>query len=269
MDSEKVKTQKITPIPEFQEVFSHFYWAKNFGNTAVRQTLVPSYQTIMVFTFGNSLIIHHSAQDVVIRKCVVLGPVKRAFDYSLDGQSSILVINFKQDAFYRFFNRVLGNAPLTHPDTLVPENCFTDLWEKLTHIPEVQEKIAYLLTYCRPFLKDRNEIFEQLRKVDGEGADPIKSVSSARQQSMRHIQRTHKKYLGYSAKEWARYQWFSKALQLLNHLLNDEKTIDWFALIEQCGYYDQSHLIRDFQHYLSLSPTTYVKLQDEICMPNT
>lgn len=44
---------------------------------------------------------------------------------------------------------------------------------------------------------------------------------------------------------------------------------DWFTIINYCGYHDQSHLIKDFKHYLNLSPTKYLSIQQDICNPTT
>ena len=46
---------------------------------------------------------------------------------------------------------------------------------------------------------------------------------------------------------------------------------DWFALLDQYGYYDQSHLIHDFTHFLHQSPAEVARqlLADEaLCRPH-
>lgn len=92
------------PVPqEFEDIFSHFYIAENTTEVSLTKTLLPSFQTIMVFNFGApaSLI---SKQGIAIEmdKCIVLGPIKQAFEYTLPAGAKILVANFKGDAFYRF-----------------------------------------------------------------------------------------------------------------------------------------------------------------------
>lgn len=51
-------------------------------------------------------------------------------------------------------------------------------------------------------------------------------------------------------------------------MASTSKKIDWFEIINKCGYYDQSQLIHDFKHYLNISPTKYVKFQQDICIAN-
>ncbi|MFZ0596955.1 MAG: AraC family transcriptional regulator [Flavobacterium sp.] len=34
--------------------------------------------------------------------------------------------------------------------------------------------------------------------------------------------------------------------------------------MDQCGYYDQSQLIHDFKYYMNISPTKFLKFQNDI-----
>jgi hypothetical protein len=93
---------RISVPQEFEEVFSHFYFAKNNSDNKITKTLLPSYQTIMVFNFNGKALFHSRQTTIETDRCLVLGPVKKAFDYSLLPNSQILAGNFRDDAFYRF-----------------------------------------------------------------------------------------------------------------------------------------------------------------------
>ena len=97
--------------------------------------------------------------------------------------------------------------------------------------------------------------------------NPIKSVASLNSQTERNTQLNHKKHFGYSAKEYNRYNRFIKTIELLQNLASSTSKTDWFEIITQCGYYDQSQLIHDFKYYINLSPTNYLKFQQDICNP--
>jgi len=43
---------RITVPKEFEDVFSHFYFAENNSDEVVKKTLIPSFQTILIFSFG-------------------------------------------------------------------------------------------------------------------------------------------------------------------------------------------------------------------------
>lgn len=44
--------------------------------------------------------------------------------------------------------------------------------------------------------------------------------------------------------------------------------IKWGLLALQCGYFDQSHFIRDFQEFTGFSPVDYLRRQSSAVMLN-
>lgn len=262
---------RIAVSEEYQDIFSHFYYAENSTTNTVTRTLLPSYQTILIFGFGTNSLLHSRQNTLIeVEKCLVLGPIKKAFDYSLPPQSKILVANFKDDAFYRFFGATpfAENLPV-NPDELLNENCFTALWYELDKIANVNQQVNYILEFCKPYLRQRNAIVEQLAKFKNQSLDTIKAVADSVNQSERNVQINHKKHFGYSAKEINRYQRFLKTIAYLEKIASKASKEDWFTIINECGYYDQSQLIHDFKHYINLSPTKYLRFQQEICNPTT
>lgn len=253
----------------FEEVFTHFYYAKNNTNETITKTLLPSYQTILIFSFGEKPYLH-SKQNTLIQvdKYLMIGPVKQAFDYTLPANAEILTINFKDDAFYRFFGDVYiaEHFPM-NPDDLLNEDCFSILWYELNKIKDANARVNHILKFSEPYLVSRNKIAHQLANFKGQNLNLIKSIASQNNQTERNTQLNHKKHFGYSAKEFNRYERFLKAVELMQNLVSNTSKIDWFEIIEECGYYDQSQLIKDFKYYINISPTKYLKLQQNICNP--
>ncbi|MBC9928892.1 helix-turn-helix domain-containing protein [Chitinophaga qingshengii] len=256
--------------PEFETVFSHFYFAANNSASPVSKTLLPSFQTIMVFNFGaKARLISRQKTEIEVDKCIVLGPIKSVFDYVLPSGAQILVANFKDDAFYRFFGKAsLSDHLPIHPDEAMEENCFTYLWHQLNGITGVPDKIDRILDFCRPYLKLQDSTAAMLANFKDDTLNPIKSVAEETGQTERNLQLIHKKYFGYSAKEISRYQRFIKAIGLIQQTLLSINKVDWFDIIAECGYYDQSQLIHDFKHFIHLSPKNFVKFQQDICQPS-
>src|SRR6218665_557457 len=136
-------------VPEaFEKVFTHFYYAANHTATTIQKTFLPSYQTILVFSFGSDVSLHsQQATNLTADKCIILGPVKQPFTYTLPVGAEILVANFKADAFYRFFGLAMVSQS-TNPDDLLSDNCFTNLWKTLKPIESPEEKVDYILDFC-------------------------------------------------------------------------------------------------------------------------
>lgn len=260
---------RITIPTEFEEVFTHFYFAENKSNKSVTKTLLPSYQTILIFSFGEKPILtSKQLTRIEVDKYLMIGPIRHAFDYSLPPNAEILVVNFKDDAFYRFF----GNTPIAehipmNPEDLVNDDCFSVLWYELNKMSDSNERVDHILKFCKLYLGNRNEIALQLANFKEQSLNSIKSVARQNSQTERNIQLNQKKHFGYSAKEHNRYERFLKTVELLQSLASSTSKIDWFEIVATCGYYDQSQLIKDFKHYLNLSPTNYLKFQQDICNP--
>lgn len=260
---------RISAPIEFKDIFSHFYYAENRSGAAVEKTLLPSYQTIMIFSFGSpASFISKNKEEIKVEKCILLGPIKHAFNYILPDETEILVCNFRDDAFFRFFgNATLDDGLAVHPDELLHQNCFTALWSELKKIDSNENRVQAVLDFCRPYLRDRNSIAEQIAAFDRATFSPIKEISKKNRLSERSLQTNHKKHFGYTSKEMYRYQRFLKAIQMIQTISCQNSKIDWFDIINQCGYYDQSQLIKDFKYYIHLSPSKYLKFQESICDP--
>ena len=260
---------RISTPPAYEDVFSHFYHAKNNSDAVIEKTLLPSYQTIMIFNFGiPASFVTQTHELITVDRCMVLGPIKQAFNYILPVGAEILVCNFKDDAFIRFFaNADLTQGLTVHPDKLLSQNCFTTLWSEIHKTNSNSNRVEMILGFCEPYLRNRDEIAEQIANLDGTSFSPIKEISKKSNLSERSVQVHHKKHFGYTSKEIYRYRRFLKAIQLVNLISAGDSKVDWFEIIEQCGYYDQSQLIKDFNHYLRISPSKYLKFQEAICNP--
>ncbi|WP_166920016.1 helix-turn-helix transcriptional regulator [Flavobacterium poyangense] len=266
-NSEENNNYKMAVPSEFQSVFSHFYFAENKTEHPVTKTLMPGFQTILVFIFGAKVSLKSQQNNTLeTEKCLVLGPIKQAFDYTLAPDSEILVANFKEDAFYRFFGKVLAkNSSPIHPDVLISDNCFTVLWEELQRIPDVKDRVTYILAFCKPYLKKQNEIAMLLADFKEQALNPIKAIASKTNQTERNIQLNQKKSFGYTIKEINRYERFLKAVEHIQKSGETTEKVDWLAIVEECSYYDQSQLIHDFKYYMNISPTKFLKFQQDIC----
>lgn len=265
---EDMLEERIGVPEEYTSVFTHFYAAKNISTSSIPKTLIPHFQTMMVFSLGADITLTTRQNTVItIDKCIVLGPVKMPLDYTMNPGSDMLVANFKADAFYRFF----GQAGITdqftvHPDKLLNKNCFEDLWSVMKSVSSPLKRVSCFLEAGKPCLKDGDKTIEQIEAIDHLAVNPIKSVARDIHQSERSVQLKHKKYLGYSAKEVSRFQRFLKTVRQLEVMAQTSKNIDWFELIHEAGYHDQSQLIRDFKQYMNLSPTRFLKFQREVCI---
>lgn len=260
------------PVPsEFETIFSHFYFAQNNSEFPVTKTLLPTYQTILLFCFGESAsMVTKEKTKITVDQCIVFGPIRHSFDYTLPANTSILVASFKDDAFYRFFGKAcISYNAATNPDELLSENCFTNLWHQISKIGSTQQQVDHILEFCRPYLQDQDVTSQLLSNFKDENLNPIKTIAEKTNQSERNIQLKQKEQFGYSSKEINRYNRFSKAIQLIEKEIANQNKVEWFTIVDECNYYDQSQLIHDFKHFIQLSPSQFLKFQQDICNPKS
>jgi AraC-like DNA-binding protein len=72
----------------------------------------------------------------------------------------------------------------------------------------------------------------------------------------KHLGNLFQQQVGLTPKALARVHRFRGALDMLNRA-NGE--VPWTALADQCGFYDQSHLINEFRRFTGFSPTELVR----------
>jgi len=261
------KQGKVEVPFEFKHVISHFYYAQNNSLNTIKRTLFPSFQSLCIFNFKSKLsFTNKSNSQIMIDKYFLLDPVKQAIDYLMPPNSEILVLNFKDDAFYRFFGASADEIDSGHcVANKFYEHCFTAIWQEIEKLKCNTERIDFILDFCRPYLSARNQVIEPLLNARNNTADPIKMAADFLHKSVRHIQVHHKKYFGFTAKELHRYQRFLKTTHYLDKLLHNNSPLDWLPIALSCGYYDQSHFIRDFKYYLNCTPSQYISSRNSIC----
>jgi AraC-like DNA-binding protein len=77
--------------------------------------------------------------------------------------------------------------------------------------------------------------------------------------SQRHFIKVFSSQVGVTPKLFGRVQRFQRAADLTR----SSSTPDWADVAAECGYFDQSHLIHDFQTFSGLSPTDFQRQRNE------
>jgi AraC-like DNA-binding protein len=76
--------------------------------------------------------------------------------------------------------------------------------------------------------------------------------------SHRQFIQVFRREVGVTPKLFCRLRRF---LKVLNHTQQVEE-INWAEIAQTCGYFDQSHLTRDFREFTGVSPTAYLRNRD-------
>jgi AraC-like DNA-binding protein len=74
--------------------------------------------------------------------------------------------------------------------------------------------------------------------------------------SRKHLASQFGAQVGLAPKVMARVLRFNRAISLLKET---ENSSDWSGIAFDCGYYDQSHLIREFRDFAGQTPTEFAR----------
>lgn len=259
-----MNSQLVEADERLTTVFSHFYCVQlSDQDPPLRQQLLPNYEMLLVFNFGPESPIRLGNDQHIIGQTAVLGPLQKMLTYELAPGADVIVINFTLNGFYRLLRvpmNQLSSEDIHNPDVLLNKSCFSDLWNQLAPMTSLADRLQLLsefaLAYAAPAEESTHSLIESIPYFRNAAVEPVKALAEKQQVSTRTIQLGFQTQLGYSAKELARFLRFKKVLNFLCQQGNS--SVDWLELVLQHGYHDHSHLIKDFQRYMNISPRQFM-----------
>lgn len=254
--------------PRLAGVLSHFYALSTGPDMPPQlQRLSPSLEMMLVFNFGAPVAFSFGDEapgEHTIERIGILGPLRRMMNYELKAGADLLVLQFILDGFYRFLS-ISPEEEAGEEHMSAHTQRLEEIWHLLAAIPGPEKRIAaltdYLLLNIAQSETPTRQVLEHVDDIHNPQVNPVKVIAGHYGVSERAIQLRFKKYVGYSPKELLRFLRFKQVLAyLLDH---PTQKVNWFDLIVQFGYHDQSHLIKDFKHYTGISPQQFIQLNED------
>ena len=130
------------------------------------------------------------------------------------------------------------------------------LRERLLNLPSLDARFKCVERWILGRLKPRTIVHPAVRwAVDRIAATggrmSVEDLATQTGFTRKHLGNLFQQQVGLSPKALARVHRFRGALALLDRA---DGRVPWAALAEQCGYYDQSHLINEFRRFTGFSP---------------
>ncbi len=134
------------------------------------------------------------------------------------------------------------------------------LRDQLLHARCLSERFAiaeaWLLRRLRPRLAPSPLVAWALGRIEASaGQVAVDDLAREAGVSRKHLAGLFRRQVGLGAKSLARVHRFRAAVAMLA----GRERVPWAELAAQCGYYDQSHLVRDFQAFSGLAPGQFVR----------
>jgi AraC-like DNA-binding protein len=243
---------------------------ENYTGTHQRERILPSGTFELVVNLRDDELRIYDAsgspQDDRCRRfsgALVSGPYAGSFITDTAEEASILGVHFRPGGAFPLLGPLAGELANTHVNLAA-------VWGPAA--TELRERLCALTTPDERFhLLEETLIARLLDGPIGHGAVPralglltrshgcvrVRDVAKAVDLSQRRLIEVFTTEVGLTPKLFGRVQRFQRALALSPTATG----LEWAEVAADCGYFDQSHLIRDFVEMSGVSPADYGQRQ--------
>lgn len=223
------------------------------------ESLIPGGRVELIFSFGNNFQWLISPENPIGHQWSgtrFMGQRDRVFGWHPSGPAHFLGIRFKPGGLAAF-------TPVPVSDLLnqlVPADCILGAtikeWEDRLHSEPLTGQRLSLLDELLLTLLQRNDakpafgpVLELIRRHPDETS--IQTICDQTGMYYKKLERLFEASVGYRPKQYYRIVRFNKAIRRMN----GEASLT--AIGYDCGYYDQSHFIRDFRRFAGVAPRQF------------
>jgi AraC-like DNA-binding protein len=188
----------------------------------------------------------------------ICGVHSKGFIITKSQNCSVLGVHFKPGGSAAFFaiptgelhNQIISLEELWKEDA---REIRDRLRSKLMIEAWFQTLEQFLLTVMQP--PDRHRVVDfALCEFERLPNSPVSAVTDQIGLSTRHFNKLFRDRVGLTPKLYCRIRRFQQVLRFIE----GKKQLDWVDVAFTWGYFDQAHLIHDFQTFAHCTPTEYV-----------
>lgn len=227
-----------------------------------RERLIPGGRIEMIFNFGSPmrfLLNNDLANGQAITNAQIMGQRSHICYTKQNGDTNLLGVRFKPGAMSAFATipaAVLLNQIVQVEDVL---SSASREWQgKLLEKKNESERICLLDELLSQILKgpakgwpDCNKAVDIIRNSN---VISVNVLCNENESYYKKLERDFLRYVGYTPKYFYRLVRFNKAIRQMRSTENSLTSICY-----NCGYYDQSHFIKDFHQFTGTTPKHFQK----------
>jgi AraC-like DNA-binding protein len=246
-----------------------FFWQINDLPLHARERILPSGTAELVFNLQeNEFRIYDPIHLGRCRKfsgAMISGPYDGPFVIDARQHASVIGVHFKPGGVFPFLGMAVSELENRHVD-------LENLWGRAAS--ELREQLCETWGATARFNLLENELLARwssrptkfhdavplaLHTFAHDAAISVRAVAKAAGISHRRFIEVFAREVGLSPKVFSRVRRFQRAIAQVQRATDP----DWIQLAAECGYFDQSHLIRDFRLFSGLGPTDYLRQRSD------
>lgn len=252
----------IRPSPVLAPFVKHYWFLRTGGVAGAQERTIPTGFVNLVFHRG--ALGHSSLEGRIQPRCFASGITNTFNDLLFRGQVDMAVV-----VFYPWAARLFFTMPLD--EFRGRDISAADLQDK--ELSRLEERLFATHTdtmsviEIKDFLRKRlagwdHNLLRMRRVIESINSQPDITVRALAERAClgeKQFNRVFSGCIGTTPKEFTRIVRFQRALFHLQTMLE----ITQVQLAADCGYFDQSHMIREFRRLSGYTPTEYLA----VCRP--
>jgi AraC-like DNA-binding protein len=265
--------QSRTPAPPLSPFIDRFWLCADTPPHA-RERILPSGTIELVVNLRDDEIRTYDPSDpdrcTRYSGAVVSGAYSRFFVIDPFQHASILGVHFRPGGAFPFLGLPADELADTHVDLeTLWGPAAVELRERLRAAATAAERFSLLeqalLSRLAHSPVHHGAVSVALEAFEPTGSEVrVRDVAGLVGLSHRRLIQVFAAEVGMTPKVYCRVRRFQRA----RAMVRNAAVPDWARVAVDCGYFDQSHLIRDFLAFSGLSPADYLRRRSEQVLPN-
>jgi AraC-like DNA-binding protein len=249
------------PVPSLMPFIDRYTFMSVNGEMPVEKCIPNGYiRLYIIFEDSDLTILTADGKRAILKDALEGHPNEQVHSTQVNHKMNLVMCSFYPASFYQTFNfpiRYLNNQLIT------PENIFGYTYHSLKEqlqntISDFKKKELLDQFFERYFL---NQKFYKVSPVgilqaailQHKGNINVSSLYASFGRCRRSMERDFLEQVGVGPKYFCRILRFNNAYALKRKYPDQS----WNEILYTCGYYDQSHYIKEFKGFMDVSPETY------------
>ncbi|MES1159226.1 MAG: helix-turn-helix transcriptional regulator [Bacteroidota bacterium] len=256
--------RRYSPSDKLRPYIRHYYVFESDSNIEFEDTVFPSGDMEVVFNLGEGTWESRTENKFFRTPPIELwGQITRPLVIRSKGRHSMLGIKFLTHSAACFFTDEIGifNDQITDFGAVIGRPAKA-LHTRLLETPNLYERIELIETFLWERLS-RNEKksirIDQIANIltsikNNTEENNLSNIASVHGITPRYLHKLIYQHTGLSPKSFNKITRFQLSLRLIAK--NDQP---FTSIAYDCGYFDQSHFIRDFKSFTGVTPSAYLE----------